>query len=119
MKVNLQHPTFLLFLETVSTNILTNVKTDNYFSLTNEKKRGIQYLTLKVISQVIKNRIKITDEELLDFIKILLSRNEESEQFELAGILNDITNDFKSLNDKIVEIKKTKRIIKIDKPANE
>lgn len=119
MKTNLHHPTFLLFLETTSNNILTSVKTENYFSLTNEKKRAIQYLTLKMISQIVKNRIRITNEELLDFVKILLSKNEESEQFELAAILNDIINDFNSLNDKIVEIKKTKRIIKIDNPANE
>ena len=53
MKTNLNHPTFLLFLDTIITNILTNIKVDNYFSLTKEMKIPLQYLTLKIISQLI------------------------------------------------------------------
>lgn len=119
MKNNLNHPTFLLFLDTISTNILTNIKTENYFSLTKEKKITIQYLTLKVILQLIKVRIKLTNEELIEFINVLIKKNEDNEQYELSGILVDILNDFETLNDKIVNIKKIKRTIKVDKTTNE
>jgi len=119
MKTNLNHPTFLLFLDTIITNILTNIKVDNYFSLTKEKKTPIQYLTLKIISQLIKVRIKLTNEDLLEFINILIKKNEDSEQYELAGILIDVVNNFESLNEKIIDVKKVKRTIKVDKTTNE
>lgn len=119
MKTNINHPTFLLFLDTMVSNILTNIKTDTYFSLTKEKKVPIQYLTLRIIQQLIKARIKFTNEDMLEFIKILIKKNEESEQYELAGILVDVVNNFELLNDKISDVKIVKRTIKVDKTPNE
>jgi len=119
MKMNSHHPTFLLFLDTMTKHILTNIKTDVYFSLNKEKKKVIQYLTLKMILQLINVKVKLTKDEFLDLLKIFLSKNEENEHFELSGILYDIINDFESLNEKLMDIKKPKRIIKIDKTPNE
>jgi hypothetical protein len=37
----------------------------------------------------------------------------------LAGILIDVVNNFESLNEKIIDVKKVKRTIKVDKTPNE
>jgi hypothetical protein len=115
MKNNLKNPTFLLFLDSINSTILSNIKTETYFSLNKEKKITFQYLTLKVILQTIKVRAKLTDKELYEFVEVLLDKNEESENFELAGILLDILKDFQILNDMIKDYYKPKRTIKVDK----
>jgi hypothetical protein len=115
MKNNLKNPTFLLFLDSINSTILSNIKTETYFSLNKEKKITFQYLTLKVILQTIKVRAKLTDKELYEFVEVLLDKNEESENFELAGILVDILKDFQTLNNMLKDYYKPKRTIKVDK----
>lgn len=115
MKNNLKNPTFLLFLDSINATILSNIKIDTYFSLNKEKKISFQYLTLKIILQTIRVRTKLTDKELYEFVEVLLEKNEESENFELAGILSDILKDFQTLNDMFKVSDKPKRTIKIDK----
>jgi hypothetical protein len=65
MRVNTNHPSFISFLETVTSNILTNVSVDSYFSLNQEKKLGVQYMVLKLIKSSVKVRAKLTDTELI------------------------------------------------------
>jgi hypothetical protein len=97
MRVNTNHPSFISFLETVTSNILTNVSVDSYFSLNQEKKLGVQYMVLKLIKS---------------------SVNEESENYEFAAILNDISKNFDKVNEVTNTKKRITRKIKTDTSKN-
>lgn len=118
MNVNINHPSFIAFLEGVTRNILTNVTIENYFTLPQPKKTGIQYVVLKLMKKSVSVRAKLTDNELLSFIGVLRKRNEESENYEFSAILKDISSNFETLNvgmtTKIVT--KVIKTEKIDKP---
>lgn len=116
MNVNINHPSFISFLENVSTSILSNVTVNNYFTLTQDKKLGVQYMVLKLMKNAVKVRAKLTENELRSFVSVLWKKNEESENYEFAAILNDIAQNFDAVNE--VTSKPTKRAtrtIKIDK----
>jgi hypothetical protein len=114
MRVNVNHPSFITFLDHVSNNILSNVNIENYFSLPNEKKMGIQYLVLKLMKNSVKVRAKLTDNDLKSFIPVLLKKNEEYENYEFASVLKDILNNFEKINDLSKTTKKPTKPIKID-----
>lgn len=118
MKVNVNHPTFIAFLENVNTNILNNVKLNHYFTLTSEKKFGVQYMILKFLKSSMKVRIKLTDEELKNFVVLLLTKNENSENYEFAQALKDILSNFDAVNTFVKPTRKNKTI-KVDKIENE
>ena len=118
MKVNINHPTFILFLDNVTTNILSNVTVDNYFSLPQEKKLGIQYMVYKLMKNSVKVRAKLTDEELRSFVDVLWKKNEESENYEFAAVLNDISKNFDVVNEVTKPVKRTTRKIKTDTTEN-
>ena len=46
MKVNVNHPSFIAFLDNVTSNILSNINVGGYFELSNEKKLSVQYMFL-------------------------------------------------------------------------
>lgn len=119
MKINVNHPAFNSFLETVNSNILQNINPEKYFTLSKEKKISLQYLTLKMIVQTVKIRAKLTDGELFEFTEILRKKSEENENYEFSGVLNDILNNFTTLNEMSKTNKKPKKSIKIDKTTNE
>lgn len=99
MKVNVNHPSFILFLENVTKSILTNVTIENYFSLAQEKKLGIQYMVYKLMKNSVKVRGKLTDDEMRSFVIVLWKKNEESENYEFAAILKDISSNFDVVNE--------------------
>lgn len=103
MRINTNHPTFLAFIETVNGNVLSNIGVEKYFGLSAEKKRNFQYITLKLIIKAVKVRATLTDEELLDFTKLMRKKNEDIENYEFASVLNDIVNNF----DVVCELTKT------------
>jgi len=119
MKVNINHPSFVSFLDNVSNTIMSNVTVENYFTLNQEKKLSVQYMVFKLMVNSIKLRTKLTDLELKSFGDILWKKNEESENYEFAAILDDISKNF----DGVVEItrstKKVSRKIKTDTKKNE
>jgi len=119
MKINVNHPAFVTFLDTVNSNILNNVNPEKYFSLTKEKKLSLQYLTLKMILQSVKVRAKLTDSELKEFTEILRDKGVESENYEFAGVLNDILSNFELLNEMTKTGRRQKRVVKTDKTTNE
>jgi hypothetical protein len=119
MKINTNHPAFVTFLEQVNSNILANINPEKYFSLPKEKKVGTQYLTLKLINQSVSVRAKLTDGELLEFTEILRKKSEESENYEFAGVLNDIISNFDTLNEMTKSGRRQKRTVKTDKTTNE
>jgi hypothetical protein len=118
MKVNVNHPTFILFLDNVTTNILSNVTVDNYFSLSQEKKLGTQYMVYKLMKNSVKVRAKLTDDELRSFVDVLWKKNEESENYEFAAVLNDISINFDVVNEVTKPVKRTTRKIKTDTTEN-
>ena len=118
MKVNVNHPTFILFLDNVTTNILSNVTVDNYFSLSQEKKLGTQYMVYKLMKNSVKVRAKLTDDELISFVDVLWKKNEESENYEFAAVLNDISKNFDMVNEVTKPVKRTTRKIKTDTTEN-
>ena len=116
MNVNINHPSFISFLENVSTSILSNVTVNNYFSLTQDKKLGVQYMVLKLMKNAVKVRAKLTENELRSFVSVLWKKNEESENYEFAAILNDIAQNFDAVNEVTSKpTKRSPRTIKIDK----
>ena len=118
MKVNVNHPSFIAFLEGVTNNILSNVTVDSYFKLTNDKKLGVQYMVLKLIKNSVKVRAKLADSELLSFVNVLWKKNEESENYEFASILNDISKNFEKINETTKTTKRITKKIKTDTSSN-
>ena len=115
MKVNVNHPSFISFLENVTENILSSVSVDNYFSLSQESKMGLWYIVFKMMKNSINMRAKLTDMELRTFVSVLWKKNEESENYEFAAILNDIATNFDAVNEFTKTPKKTTRTIKVEK----
>lgn len=114
MNINTNHPTFVSFIENVNKNILSNISLERYFLLTNDKKTALQYLVLKLILKSVRVRARLTDSELSDFVVILQKKNEELENYEFAGLLNDVTLNFNSL----CEMMKTPPAIRKKRPIN-
>ena len=88
MKINVNHPSFIAFLDQVSNNILSNITLKNYFSLSSEMKLNAQYLVLKLTKNSLKTRAKLSDEEIKEFVGILWKKSEDSENYEFASILS-------------------------------
>jgi hypothetical protein len=117
MKLNVSHPTFVTFLENINTSILTNIKIDNYFTITKEKKFGIQYMVLKLVRNAVNVKAKLSASDLKNFVGILQTKNEETENYEFAAVLKDIVTDFDAVNNFTKTPRKSK-IIKVDKQEN-
>lgn len=118
MKVNVNHPSFITFLDNVTSNILSNTNVGGYFELSNEKKLSVQYMVFKLMKNSVKVRAKLTDSELRSFVAVLCKKNEEIENYEFAQILKDITTNFETINSPESVVKRTKRTIKTDNPNN-
>jgi len=118
MKVNVNHPSFISFLENVTETILSNVSVENYFTLPQEKKTSLLYMVFKLMKNSVKVSVSLTDEELISFIVVLWKKNEESENYEFAAILKDISNNFEAINEFTKPVKKQPRTIKTDRNNN-
>lgn len=118
MRVNVNHPSFIQFLDNISNTILSNIKTETYFSLTQEKKNSVQYMVYKLMKNSLKVKAKLTDSEFKSFIGVLCKKNEIMENYEFAAILKDITNNFENVVEKTKPIKRKTRKIKTDIPNN-
>lgn len=114
MKINVKHPTFQSYLEEITTNILSLVSVENYFTLNNDAKIGIQYIVLKYIDSSLKIRLSIEDNDIKNFIQILLKRTDENENYEFSAVLKDLNNNFDLLMSK-TKPKEVKRHRKIRK----
>ena len=115
MKVNITHPSFVSFLESVSTNILNTIKLDDYFTLIPEKKTNISFTVLNLIKTSARVKSNLSDEDLKKFIIVLCRKNEESENYEIAAVLNDVIENF----DRLIELgNKTKKTTRQPKKIN-
>ena len=118
MNVNINHPSFIAFLENVTSSILASVTVENYFKLTNDKKLGVQYMVFKLMKNAVKVRGQLTDLELRSFVTVLWKKNEEAENYEFAAILNDIFQNFDQVNEVTKTPKRKPRTIKVDNTNN-
>ena len=110
MRVNVNHPSFISFLDMVTCTILSNISVNTYFGLPNNKKINVQYMVLKLMKNAFKSKAKLSDDELKSFVVVLWRKNEDIENYEFAAILNDIKNNFETINDSIKPKKNTKTI---------
>ena len=98
MSINVNHPSFITFLDNVTKTILSEIDIKNYFNIPLEKRTKLQKATLMVLKKSLKTRALVTDTEIKAFVIILQKKNEESENYEVSAILKDITVNFDDLN---------------------
>ena len=109
MKVNVNHPSFISFLETISNNILSAIKLDDYFGLNQEKKLSVSFTVLNLIKNTAKIKANLSEDELKNFIVVLCKKNEEKENYEFAAVLNDIVKNYDVIKDLTESTKKTSK----------
>jgi len=114
MKVNINQQSFVAFLENVTETIVSSVNVENYFSLPQDKKMNVLYVVFKLMKNSLKVRTKFSDEDLKDFVDILMKNNVHSENYEFATILKDISNNFDSINEVTKPVKRQTRTIKTE-----
>lgn len=119
MKININHPATISYLEHLNKSIVTNINVDKYFSLSKDKKVGIQYLTLKLVKKHLGVKSKLSNNDIIDFIKVLQKNNEDIENYELASTLLDVINNFDLLSNLSDPTTKQKRTIKTEKNTDE
>jgi hypothetical protein len=98
----------------VTSNVLTNVSVDKYFTISQENKLAVQFMVFKLMKNSLKTRIQLTDVEMKSFIAVLWKKNEETENYELAGILKDMLTNFDTVNEVTKPTKRTTRKIKTE-----
>lgn len=98
MSINVNHPSFITFLDNVTKTILSEIDIKNYFNITPDKRTKIQKATLMVLKKSLKTRALVTDTEVKAFVIILQKKNEESENYEVSAILKDIIVNFDVIN---------------------
>jgi len=79
--------------------VLSNLTIKGYFSLTDEKKRGLSFLTLKMVKTAIKSRATYTDKDLIELLGHLINKNDSLENYELSDILKNTIINFSVIND--------------------
>lgn len=112
MKVNINQQSFVTFLENITETIVSSVNVENYFSLPQDKKMNVLYVVFKLMKNSLKVRTKFSDDDLKDFVEVLMKSNVYSENYEFAAILKDISNNFDSINEVTKPVKRQTRTIK-------
>lgn len=91
MKLSTTNASFSLFLDLISKTLNKNFDFSNYFNLSQERKSSVKSNTLKLIKNLINNKLPLNDDnDFVDFIKELIKRNDTTENYELNGVLKDI-----------------------------
>lgn len=86
---------------------------EEYFNFNAEKKTTIQYLFLNfVLKTIINNKYRSDKEIILMLVNNYLKRSEETENYELSGLIKDLKNNFDSLYKMTTEPNIPKRTIK-------
>lgn len=116
MKININDPVFVSFLDNITGGILSVIRVDNYFTLPNENKFALTYTVFQYLVTTTKIKVKLSDVELKSLIVILLKKNEENENYELAAILQELLKNFDKisvLSNNVNEIKKENKKRKV------
>ena len=101
MRININHPSFISFLENVTSIIMYEIDIKGYFNNTPEKRIKIQKAVILILKKALKSRSILTDTEIKGFIIVLQKKNEESENYEISAILKDIIINYESLTEPI------------------
>jgi hypothetical protein len=110
MKVPINHPSFISFLESISNNILASVDIESHFRLNKEKQLALSFTIFNLLKNSAKIKANLTDTELKNFITVFCKKNEEIENYEFAAVLNNILVNF----DSIINLSNTSK--KLSKP---
>jgi hypothetical protein len=114
MKVNINHPSFITFLDNVNNSVLFNVSVENYFELSGDSKLALQYKVFLLMKNSVSLRAKLENDELRSFLTVMWKKNEENENYEFASVLNDILINFDSICEVTKPKRKTNKTTKID-----
>lgn len=98
MKININHPSFISFLENVTKTISTELDLTSYFKIPPSKRLKLQKAVFLLLKKSLKTRALVTDMEIKAFIIVLQKKSEETENYEISAILNDITINFDIIN---------------------
>ena len=99
--------------------ILSEIDIKNYFNNTIEKRIKLQKATLTILKKSLKTRALVSDTEIKAFVIVHQKKNEESENYEFAAILRDISNNFDAVNELTKTTPRRSKTIKTDKTNNE
>lgn len=97
MAINVNHPSFISFLENVTNIIVSEIDIKSYFNITPEKRLKIQKAVLILLKKSLKTRALVTDVEIKAFVIVLQKKSEESENYEVSAILKDIIINYDSI----------------------
>lgn len=98
MSINVNHPSFITFLDNVTKTILSETEIKNYFNVTPDKRLKLQKVGFLILKKSLKSRALVTDTEIKAFIIILQKKNEEMENYEISAILKDMIVNFDDIN---------------------
>lgn len=118
MNLDINHPSVVQFLSEITQNIVSNISIEDYFSLTEEKKLAVSYAVLKLTKSATDKRIKLGDLEFRALLAALWKKNEDSENYEVADILNRISKNYDTMAELIKTQKRVRRDLKTDKTNN-
>jgi len=111
--MNTKHPKFSGFLDNMTKSIVSQFNINNYFNLTTDKKITLQYTIFALIKSSHPINDKINQHDLNELFKFLCKKNEISENYELASIFKDISNNINDFsNTKKINVDKNKIINK-------
>ncbi len=114
MRININSPSFISFLETITETITTSVNVENYFVLAQDKKMNVLYVVFKLMKNSTKNKANLTDDEFKSLINVLIKLNEKNENYEFAAILKDIFNNYESINEVTKPVRRIRKENKKD-----
>lgn len=101
MKVNVNHPSFISFIESVTNQVFKTIDINHYFTLKEDDKFTVLVGVFNLIKTAAKLKTKLTDDELKSFVNVLRKKNEQIENYEFSAILNDIIKDYNRINDMV------------------
>ena len=118
MRVNINHPSFLSFIDNVNSTLIAHAQIEDYFNLSLDKKMNTLYTVFKLVKSTVSLRARLSDDDLKEFINVLWKKNEEFENYEIAAVLKDIYANFPLINDFVKPKRKSSKTVKVDKTKN-
>lgn len=115
MKIDYTNPKFKQYVENTNESINGYIKSDNYFTLNDEKKLSLQLTTSKLIKKLIITEIRISNDEIKKFLFELSKKNEQIENFEMAELYKNMINNFDVIFDKPKVVTRKNKIYINDK----
>lgn len=118
MSANVNHPSVIKFLSDITNSIVSSISIDDYFAMTQESKLALSYAVYKIIRNNVDKRTNLGELEFKTLLVALWKKNEDSENYEVAAILNDINKNYDSIKE-ICKPAKTIKKPRTDKKPND